>query len=191
MLIVISAPSGAGKTTIAQMIRRHFPELEFSVSATTRPKRNNEQHGTDYYFLSPEQFEEWEREGAFVETETVFGNRYGTLKSEIERRLHQDKHVLFDVDVKGALSLRRAYPNDSVLIFLVPPSMDALQERLVHRNANSESDIALRLERAEWELQQAPHFDFTVVNGDLHTAVNEVARYVAKSIGRLPIEEIQ
>ncbi|MDH7516175.1 MAG: guanylate kinase [Bacteroidota bacterium] len=174
MLFVISAPSGAGKTTIAREILRRFPEFSFSVSATTRPRRPGERDGVDYVFLSPEEFRRRIRENRFVEWEEIFGNFYGTPVEEITRSVREGKHLLFDVDVNGALSIKRAYPERAVLIFIRPPDIATLGERLRGRGAESEETIARRIERAEWELTRAAEFDHVVVNDELDRAVAEV-----------------
>ena len=180
-LIVVSAPSGAGKTTIAREILQRNPSVEFSVSATTRPRRTAEVDGRDYFFLSPEEFQRRVDAGDFVEHEDLFGNRYGTLKSEIERALRQGRHVLFDVDVKGALSIKRRYPG-ALLIFIRPPSMEVLRDRLRNRKTEDEAVMARRLERAAMEMGKAGEFDEQVVNDDLARAVDEVQTLVRNFI---------
>lgn len=177
-LIVISAPSGCGKTTIARELLRCHPEVEFSVSATTRPRRARETHGRDYLFLTKEEFEEKIRRNELVEWEEIYGNYYGTLKSEVERVLREDKRMLFDVDVKGALTIKRRYPRDTVLIFVKPPSLETLKQRLMKRNTEDETALQKRLERVPMELAEERHFDHAVVNDDLQRAVNEVEMIV-------------
>lgn len=178
MLFVLSAPSGSGKTTIARSVLRHFDDLSFSVSATTRSRRPKETDGKDYHFLSRDEFESRIEEGGLVEWEEIYGNLYGTLKAETDRALSEGGQLLFDIDVKGALSLKRLYPDDAVLIFIRPPSLDVLRERLERRGTDDEAVIARRMERAAWELAQAPRFDHVVVNDDLSRSIPEVKRII-------------
>jgi guanylate kinase len=184
MLFALSAPSGAGKTTIARRILRQFPSLQFSVSATTRAKRPREVHGKDYFFLSREEFERRVADGGLVEWEEIYGNLYGTLKSEIDRVLGDGGHMLFDIDVKGALSIKRLYGDDAVLIFIRPPGIDVLRERLERRGTDGSEVIDRRMQRSAWELEQAPLFDFVVLNDDLGRSVPEVAGIVATVMDR-------
>jgi guanylate kinase len=181
-LIVISAPSGSGKTTIARRILDLNPSLRFSVSATTRPKREGETDGKDYFFLSEEEFRRRVAAGEFVEWEEVYpGKLYGTLKSEIERLLHAGYDVLFDLDVKGGLSIHKHYPN-ACLIFIRPPSIESLKQRLEGRKTESAETIAGRLQRVPMELELGKQFTHQVVNDDLQTAINEVQEIVARHL---------
>jgi guanylate kinase len=173
-LIVIAAPSGCGKTTIAKAILSKYPEMLFSVSATTRPMRNGEVNGKDYFFLSRAEFEERLRMGDLVEWEEIYGNYYGTLKSEIDRALQEGAVMMFDVDVKGALSIQRHFPNDSMLIFINPPSFEVLKKRLEDRKTENPETLQRRLERVPMEMEQGKHFNFQVINDDLQKAINEV-----------------
>lgn len=173
-LIVISAPSGSGKTTIARAIMKKYPSMLFSVSATTRLPRTGEVDGKDYFFLSRETFQHKVKQGDLVEWEEIYGNYYGTLKSQIDRALRQGSIMLFDVDVKGALSIKKAFPEDSVLIFIKPPSFEALQRRLLDRKTEDEATIRRRLDRVPMELEKGSQFDWQVVNDDLQTAINKV-----------------
>ncbi|MFZ1730082.1 MAG: guanylate kinase [Bacteroidota bacterium] len=184
MLFALSAPSGAGKTTIARRMLRQFPSLKFSVSATTRAQRPREEHGKDYFFLSREEFEHRVADGDLVEWEEIYGNLYGTLKSEIDRVLDDGGHMLFDIDVKGALSIKRLYGEAAVLIFIHPPSIDVLRERLERRGTDSAEVIDRRMERSAWELKQAELFDFVILNEDLGRSVPEVAGIVATQMNR-------
>ena len=177
-LIVIAAPSGCGKTTIAKAILAKYPAMFFSVSATTRQIRNGEVNGKDYFFLTKAEFEERIRIGDLVEWEEIYGNYYGTLKSEISRALQQGCLMLFDVDVKGALSIRRHFPNDSILIFIEPPSIEVLKKRLERRNTENPETMRLRLERVPMEMEKGQYFDFQVVNDDLQKAIDEVDEIV-------------
>jgi guanylate kinase len=181
-LIVIAAPSGCGKTTIAKAILKKHSSIFFSVSATTRPIRNGEINGKDYFFLTKTEFEERMRIGDLVEWEEIYGNYYGTLKSEINRALQQGHMMLFDVDVKGALSIRRHFPNDSILIFIKPPSFEVLKKRLENRKTENPETLKRRLERVPMEMEQGQQFDFQVVNDDLQKAINEVDEIVQTNI---------
>ena len=174
--IVFSAPSGSGKTTLAKhLLGLDECKLVFSVSATSRPPRGNEQHGKDYYFLSPNEFKEKISQNAFAEYEEVYpGMFYGTLKSEIERIWTSGKHVLFDIDVVGGLNIKKLYPNNTLSIFVRTPNMEALETRLRLRGTDSDEKIAMRLAKAASELQQAKDFDNIVLNDDLETAKKEV-----------------
>ena len=150
-LIVLSAPSGAGKTTVAKHLLATFPKLRFSVSATTRTMRPGEQHARDYFFLSREEFAERLRHEDLIEYEEIFGNYYGTLRSVVEQAMARGEFLVFDVDVKGALSLRKAFPNDTLLLFIAPPNLEVLADRLRNRHTETDEQVALRLSRAEME----------------------------------------
>ncbi len=181
-LIVISAPSGSGKTTIAKETMQQNPSLGFSVSATTREKRNNEVDGRDYLFLSREEFEKRVASGEFVEWEEVYpGKLYGTLKSEVERLLSNGRDVLFDVDVKGGLAIRKQFP-EACLIFIEAPSMEILKARLAGRKTEDETTIQKRLERVPMELELGKRFEHHVVNDGLPTAIDEVQKIVKKHL---------
>ena len=177
-LIVVSAPSGAGKTTIVQALLTKYPSMLFSVSATTRPKRETEVDGNDYFFLARPEFERRIAAGELIEWEEIYGNLYGTLKSEIEKALTSGKTMLFDIDVKGGLSIKRKYGDDALLIFIKPPSIEILRDRLLRRKTEDESTFKRRMERVAMELAMAPQFDFQVVNDDLPTAIAEADRIV-------------
>lgn len=181
-LIVISAPSGCGKTTIAREILRRHPEMQFSVSATTRPRREHEEHGKDYFFLTTDEFKKKIEQNALAEWEQIYGNYYGTLKSEIESALQNGRSMLFDVDVKGALSIKKLYSHDAVLIFIKPPSIEVLTERLKNRNTETPETIRKRLERVPMELGKANEFDHAVINDELTKAVNAVDAIVLHAI---------
>jgi guanylate kinase len=177
-LIVIAAPSGSGKTSIAHEILRRHPEIEFSVSATTRPKRGTEIDGKDYYFISRKEFEEGIAEQKFIEWENIYGDFYGTPRSEIRRVVGAGKSILFDVDVKGALSIKKQYP-EAILIFIKPPSVEILYSRLVKRKTDSPESLKKRLDRVPMELLKENEFDYRVVNDDLEKAVSEVERIIS------------
>lgn len=177
--LVLTAPSGAGKTTIAHRLMKEVPGLRFSVSATTRPPRTGERHGRDYLFLTPNEFEQRVADGDFVEHEEVYPGRfYGTLRDEIERIASSDevRAAMLDVDVKGALNVKRLYGDRALTMFIEPPSLEALAERLRKRGTESEERIRIRLERAEMEIEMADRFDVVIVNNDLEDAVAETVR---------------
>ncbi len=179
-LIVISAPSGCGKTTIAKAVMQKYPGMLFSVSATTRTKRAPEVDGKDYFFLTKEEFEARIRRGDLVEWEEIYGNYYGTLKSEVDRALARGNVMLFDVDVKGALSIKQKYPNEAVLIFIKPPSFEALKKRLLDRKTEDEATVMRRLDRMPLELEKGEEFDYQVVNDDLSSAIAEVEAIIQR-----------
>lgn len=180
-LIVFSAPSGTGKSTIAKRILSEIPNLGFSISATTRAMRPGEVDGREYYFLSKETFGKKIQEDAFIEHEAFFGNSYGTLKDKTEDAIREGRNLLFDLDVKGAINLKRLYGKQAVLIFISPPSMDALKTRLTERK-ESEAEIEKRLARAEFELSFADQFDYNVVNDDLEKAIAEIKELIQTAI---------
>ena len=180
-LVVISAPSGAGKTSIAREILRLNPSLSFSVSATTRTKRTEETNGKDYFFLTKDEFLRRVEAGEFVEWETIYGNYYGTLKAEVDRALEGGRHLLFDVDVKGGLSIKRQYP-EALMVFIRPPSLEILQQRLRDRNTEDVNTLARRLERVPMELDLGNAFEHQVVNDKLPQAIAEVHRIVQKHL---------
>ncbi len=175
-IIVISAPSGAGKTTIARALLGRHRDWRFSVSATTRPRRDHEEQGRDYHFRTREEFVALVEAGEMVEWEEIFGNLYGTLRSEVERMQSSPDigAILFDVDVKGALSIRRAFPEAARLVFVAPPSFDVLEARLRRRSTESDEAILRRLDRAAMEMEAAGEFDIVVVNDDLELAITEL-----------------
>ncbi len=186
-LIVISAPSGAGKTTVARHLLQRFPQLRFSVSATTRPKRPGEVDGRDYFFWSREHFEQAIARGELVEYEEIFGHLYGTLRSQVEQALSTGEFLLFDIDVKGALALRRAYPEQTFLIYVAPPSIEELERRLRQRGTESEEQIQRRLERAAMELQFQNHFDVVIPNEQLEQTLARAEQIVGQLLrGEVP-----
>ncbi len=181
-LIVLSAPSGGGKTTVARHLLSTFPAMRFSVSATTRPQRPGEEEGKDYFFLTREEFTKRIENNDLLEYEVIFGNMYGTLRSEIQKTLDNGDSMIFDVDVKGALSLRTAFPKETLLMFIAPPSMEALEQRLRFRQTETAEQIALRLERAAMEMQSADLFDTVIINDDLATTLRIAEDTVRKNI---------
>lgn len=182
MLIVISGPSGSGKTTIVREMVTRFPDVTFSVSATTRMKRSNEREGVDYFFLTKEEFQERISHGDLVEWEEIFGNYYGTLRSFVDSVLAQKKHLLFDIDVNGALSIRSKYPDQSKLLFIKPPDEETLRQRLSHRGTDPEEIIARRLERMQLELNASNQFDYIVMNDSLQHSFSEVASIIQSCV---------
>ena len=175
-LVIFSAPSGSGKTTIVRGLLSRFPQFEFSVSATSRAPRGAERDGIDYFFLSPEAFRQAVREDRFVEWEEVYeGTCYGTLRSEVERIWAKGNVIVFDVDVIGGLNLKRIFGNDACAIFVMPPSIEVLRQRLVSRDTDAPEVIDRRGAKAEFELTKASEFDRVVINDDLGTAVEEVS----------------
>ena len=184
--LVVSAPSGSGKSTIINWLRNEHPELElyFSISCTSRPPRGTEQNGVEYFFLTPEEFRKRIDEGAFLEYEEVYEDRfYGTLKEQVERQLSEGQNVVFDVDVKGGCSIKEHYGDEALSLFIQPPSIDALRERLVYRGTDSPEVIEDRLARAAFELTFAERFDRVVINDDLATAENEAYEIVKEFLG--------
>lgn len=159
-----------------------YPEIRFSVSCTTRKIREGEVHGKDYFFLSKEEFEEKIANGEFAEYEQIFGNYYGTLKSEIKKHINSGNSILFDVDVKGAVSLRRNFPEDTLLIFIYPPSLDELQRRLEKRRTESEEELNTRLERAKEELTYKDKFDYAILNDDLKIAFDDLEKVIKSNL---------
>jgi guanylate kinase len=174
-MLIFTAPSGAGKTTIVKHLLRTFPDqLTFSVSATTRPRRPQEVDGKDYYFLSVDEFKARVAAGEFVEWEEVYdGLFYGTLHSEIQRSWKAGKHLVFDIDVKGALTLKQAYPEESLAVFVKPPSPALLFERLRNRQTEDDESLRQRITRATEELTYEQRFDWVLTNDDLLTALLE------------------
>lgn len=173
-LIIFSAPSGSGKTTIVKRLLQVFPQFEFSISATSRQPRGEEKNGVDYFFLSQEEFREKIAADAFVEWEEVYnGTCYGTLKSEMERIWAKGNVIIFDVDVMGGINLKRIFGEQACSIFIMPPSVEVLRERLIGRGTDSMETIEKRVAKAEFEISKAPEFDHVVVNDVLDTAVTE------------------
>lgn len=178
-LVVITAPSGAGKSSIVKKLLRQKPELSFSVSCTTREKRDGEVHGEHYYFISVDDFKRKQAANEFVESEEVYpGQFYGTLRTEVERVWNNRKVVLFDIDVKGALNLKKQFGDDCLTIFIAPPSTESLINRLKNRATENEKSLKARIKRSEEELSYADKFDKTVVNKDFDIASMRVKNYI-------------
>ncbi len=175
-LVIFSAPSGSGKSTIVQWLMQEHPELRlyFSISCTSRPPRGTEQNGVEYFFLTPSEFRQKIQNDEFLEYEEVYEDRfYGTLKSQVERQLSAGQNVVFDVDVKGGVNIKRFYGQRAMSIFIQPPSIDELRRRLVSRATDTPEAIENRLAKASYEMTFAPQFDHIVVNDDLELAKAE------------------
>lgn len=189
--VILSAPSGGGKTTIARALLARRPDLGYSVSCTTRTARPGEVEGRDYYFMTRGEFLSSREKGAFAESAQVHGNLYGTLRSEIERVLAGGKHVVMDIDVQGAVQFVRAFPH-SVTIFILPPSAEVLLERLRSRKTESVGQLAARLQSALQELQQVGEYEYIVVNDDLERAVASVGSIVdAETVSRERVKNLR
>ena len=175
-LLIFSAPSGSGKSTIINWLMQEHPELNmhFSISCTSRAPRGQEQNGVEYFFLTPEEFREKIQRDEFVEYEEVYTDRYyGTLKSQVEKQLEAGENVVFDVDVHGAMNIKKAYGDSALSVFIQPPSVEELRKRLNGRGTDAPDVIEQRIARAEYELTFADKFDTVVVNDDLETAKKE------------------
>ncbi len=178
-LILFCGPSGSGKTTIVHHLLKKFPMMRFSVSATTRPKRENETDGIDYHFLSPEEFRTKIANNEFLEWEEVYKDRYyGSLKSEVDRILSEGNIALFDIDVVGGLNIRKNYGRQLLDVFVMPPSVDELHKRLVARATEDEESLRKRLDKAEEEMHAAFQFNHVIVNIDLQKAIQEAEEKV-------------
>lgn len=182
-VIIFSAPSGSGKTTIVRHLLERYPQLEFSISATSRAPRGQERDGVDYYFLSQEEFMKAVAENRFVEWEEVYkGTCYGTLRSEVERIWAKGNIIVFDVDVIGGINLKRIFGGDACSIFVMPPSVEELRRRLEGRGTDAPEVIDRRVAKAEFELTKAPEFDHIVVNDSLDEAIAETTRIIDEFI---------
>ena len=182
-LIVISAPSGAGKTSIVHQLLKDIPALSFSVSASSRERRGNEVDGKDYYFLGVEGFQKKIKEDAFLEWEQVYENQYyGTLKSEIKRIWSEGKIVIFDVDVVGGLNIKKQYPKKCLSIFIMPPSIEVLAERLISRGSESDESVKKRLDKAEEETSKSGQFDTIILNDNFEVACRETKEIITNFI---------
>jgi guanylate kinase len=186
-LLVVTAPSGAGKTTIVHHLLEVFPDLAFSVSATTRARRLNEQEGIDYYYINVQDFKELVAENAFLEWQEVYENQYyGTLKSELVRLWAAGKHVIFDIDVQGAVNVKNAFPKQTLTLFIKPPSEEILVERLKKRKSESAESLQKRIAKATIELTFEEKFDKVLVNDDLATALLQAEHIVREWLAENP-----
>ena len=179
-LFAISGPSGTGKTTLCRGLQKKLPEVSFSVSCTTRKKRFNEIDGQDYHFISIEEFTEDISNNKFIEYETVHGDYYGTLKKTVEDSILNKKLLLLEVDVKGAKTIKCLYPNNLVTIFILPPILDNLQNRLINRGTDSDTRIKKRLNRLELELKEKDWFDYHIINNEIENATREFITIIEK-----------
>ena len=179
-LIVISGPSGTGKGSIIKKVMERWPAAEFSISMTTRGKREGEEHGVHYYFATREEFEATIEDGGFLEWADVFGNYYGTPKAPVEKRLAEGADIILDIDIQGAMNVRKAMPG-AVLIFILPPSIKELRRRLEHRGTDAQDVIEKRLAKALTEIGTAREYDYVVVNDDLDVAAEQVLSIVQAS----------
>jgi len=182
-IIAISAPSGSGKTTIVRKVLKDIPELVFSVSATTRKRRKDEKEGSHYYFITESEFKKKIDNNEFIEWEKFYDYYYGTYKNTVDSAVSDGKTIILEVDVKGALSLKKIYP-DAVLIYIVPPSFDELVNRLVKRRTEGQADLQKRIDRAKMELELKDKFDYFVDNTELEKAVTETESLIKKLISK-------
>lgn len=187
-LLIFSAPSGSGKTTLVNHLLAEIPNIAFSVSATSRPPRGNEQNGKEYYFISPEEFQERVKNDEFLEWQEVYpGRYYGTLKSVVEKMQEEGYHVAFDVDVVGGTNIKKYYGDEALSIFIQAPSIEVLRERLVNRGTDSMEEIEKRLAKADWEMNFAQgKFDTTIINDDLETAKADILAAVKQFLDQNP-----
>lgn len=180
---MFSAPSGAGKSTIIKEILRNRSDLVYSISATTRSKRDNEVDGVDYFFISEDEFKQKIERGEFIEWEQFYDYYYGTLKSFVDQELEKGNNLVLELDVKGALSIKKIY-KEAVLIFIQPPSIEELKQRLEQRRTETEEDFQKRIDRAEMELAQKDKFDYRVLNVDIEKAKQDVNKIIDKEINK-------
>lgn len=184
-LILFCGPSGSGKSTVVKHVLEQIPDLAFSVSATTRSPRNGERNGVEYYFINMKDFISKIDADEFVEWEEVYsGSRYGTLKEEIQRLWNEGKHVIFDIDVLGGLRIKELYPSNSLAILVAPPSIQALEQRLILRNTESDESLKRRLAKAKFELDHAEQFDHVIINDVLQNALDEAEDVVNEFISK-------
>ncbi len=190
-MVIMSSPSGGGKTTIIRRILRQFPnKFTYSISATTRKMRPGEKNGIDYFFLSEQEFHRDVENSRFLEWEEVHGYYYGTPLAHIEKLVASGKHVFLDIDVNGALQVKKKYPGKVVTIFIAPPSMDVLIERLKNRKTDSEEEINRRLQRIPMEMEKSGQFDFTVFNTEIEKSVRDVLNIMQRHDSTLNIESV-
>ena len=185
-MLIVSAPSGSGKSTIVNWLMKEHPELKlyFSISCTSRAPRGTEQNGVEYFFLTPEEFRQRIENNEFLEYEEVYENRfYGTLKQQVENQRNQGQNVVFDVDVKGGVNIKKYYGDEALSLFIQPPSVEELRKRLVGRATDTQEAIEERLAKAEYELTFASQFGRIIVNDDLETAKQEALQVVKEFLG--------
>ncbi|MEC8211248.1 MAG: guanylate kinase [Bacteroidota bacterium] len=184
--VVLSAPSGSGKTTLAKRLLQNTSlQLAFSISATSRKPRANEKDGVDYFFIKPQSFKEQIDKESFLEYEEVYpGIFYGTLRAEVERLWNEGKHVIFDIDVEGGLQIKKQFPDQTITIFIMPPSLNALKERLTNRDTESTESLKIRLSKAKNEMKLASKFESIIHNEDLNKAEQELQALVTRFIER-------
>ena len=178
LLLPFAAPSGTGKTTVCRQLRRQNPDWYFSVSLTTRSPREGEQDGIDYHFVTRAAFEEQIRQSKLIEWERVFDNYYGTLKSALETALADRRVLLLDIDVKGALNIKAAYPEDTITIFLLPPDTEELNRRLARRGSENEASISRRNSRIPEEMNLGRQFDYRIINDKLEDTVTKIQKLI-------------
>jgi len=184
-IIIVAGPSGSGKGTIENAVLEKFPDIHFSVSVTTRPRRDYEIEGQHYFFISKENFQRRIERDELVEWQEVYsknGHLYGTLRSYIDLALKNGKHLLLDIDIKGGINVKKAYPENSVSIFIEPPSLDAIEQRLIKRGTDNPEQIRIRLERMPEEMELGQQFDYQIVNSDLDEAVKSFTGILEKDI---------
>ena len=181
-IIVLCAPSGTGKTTIKNELVKRDPNIVFSVSATTRKKRDSEREGKDYYFITEDEFKAHVQNNDFIEYNHHFGNFYGTLKMAIEPDLQLGCNVIVDVDVNGALAFKKLYPDQTIMVFIMPPSLDSLKERLLHRGSETEASLKTRLARVQEEMNYSKEFEHIVINDDVMRAAEEILTIIRQGL---------
>ncbi len=189
LLCVLSSPSGGGKTSVIREIKKRKPEYTYSISATTRPRRDHEIDGKDYFFLSENKFREKINKGDFIEWAEVHGHLYGTPRESIESKLEEGKVVLLDIDVEGGMSIKKLYPDQSLLIFLKPPSIETLIDRLKYRSTETNEQIQKRLERIPKEMSYADLYDVVIINDVFNRTVNEVIETIETYRKQLEVKE--
>ncbi len=184
-LIIVAGPSGSGKGTIENAVMEQFPDIRFSVSVTTRPRRDYEVEGQHYFFISKAEFHRRIEEDELVEWQEVYsknGHLYGTLRSYVDLALKNGEIILLDIDIKGGINVKRAYPENSISIFIKPPSLDVLEERLIKRGTDNPEQIKIRLGRMPEEMELGQQFDYQIVNSDLEEAVKQFTQILEKDI---------
>ena len=184
LLVVVSAPSGTGKTTVCHALLEMDSNFSFSVSCTTRTPRPTEQEAVDYYFVSKETFEDYIKKGVLAEWEEIFGYYYGTLISSLENALEKREILLLDIDVKGGLTIKELYPDYAITIFLLPPNYKELENRLRHRGADSDESIVTRKERIEEEMKLGENFDYVIINDKLEETVEQVETIIEERVNQ-------